>query len=157
MTPRHTPRIVRARRPAIAALLAAAVALMGLLQSRPAQAQSDVIFIYRDLRIASMEFKDLGLPFFTPGTYLVFKVTNSGNLDAGPFSIRVFNGDGATVQGYAVNSLDAGETNTFFHKLPPFDCGEPHTRTVRVDTGNTVWEINEINNSATNTHVYPPC
>jgi hypothetical protein len=157
MTDVHTTVLGRGRRLVIVAVIVAAVGLMGLLQARPADAQSDFTFIYRDLRITSMEFKDLGYPFFSPGTYLVFKVKNSGNLAAGQFTIRVYNGNGFVVQSYAVSGLSAGDTKTFYHKLPPFGCGDPHTRKVRLDTGNTVPELNENNNSDSATHVYPPC
>ena len=107
-----------------------------------------------ELKVTQAEFHGS----WQSSTWLVFTVANTGNANVGPFRIYVKDGNGALLQVFTPqNGIAAGGTVTYAHKLPPFGCGDVHTRTVVADATHVVSEWNEGNNTATRTHIYPVC
>lgn len=138
----------------VAAGLAAVVALTALVQARPAGAARPVeaYFSYPDLQVTLSRFVSN-----SAGTFLHFRVTNTGDADAGAFAVQVKTApNGAVVQTFAVAGLAEGASQDFTHKLPVCIPYGALTRTIVADSGNTVNELWEWNNEKTVNFIYGP-
>lgn len=81
-----------------------------------------------------------------PGYYIQFGFKNESKKAAGPFDVKVSDGAGATLQTIPFAGLAAG-ASTYVIVYAPYECG--WRRTVTLDSGNTVAEAIEWNNSST--------
>ena len=143
--------------------LAAAVALLALARTRPADASHG----QPDLVVTAHEVKYLGGPFFEPGYYLVITVRNVGHADAAPSTVHIRNGNNALLQSVAMPAKAPGQGVMIHHKLPnPGNCGYiVAQRTIIVDAFNTNEEgvyigpdgfAGEFNNLLGVSHGYGP-
>jgi hypothetical protein len=141
-----------------ATVMAVTVALMALSPAKHVHADPYVTFYSPDLRVTSSEVKWVDNWFFAPGYYLVFTVKNGGAGNAGAFSIAVRTNQGATLQTFALNGLEAGGSRTYPHMLPdPGHCNSiAVNRTIVLDSTKKVAEYNEFNNVVVSTGPYGP-
>jgi hypothetical protein len=89
--------------------------------------------------------------------YFRVYVKNQGLANAGSFKVAIRSETGALVETITVSGLAKGTTTVLFHKMPFRRCGTLYVRKAIVDSGYTVTESNETNNTATLNYVMGPC
>ena len=143
-----TLRTYRRRIPAVAVVLALALASPALVPARPVSAQTITLNL-PELHV-SQSWVQYQSTWLTPGYYLIFDVRNTSTAaDAGPFTVEVRNDQtGYVVESFAVTGMKAGGGRRFWHKLPdPPHCGYDWShRTILVDSAQVIAEPNEGNN-----------
>ena len=148
------------RIPAVAVMLALALASLLLAPSQPASAQTIKVY-FAELHVSSswVQYQSSWLIPGAPGYFLIFDVKNTGSADAGPFTVEVRNKtSGYLAESFAVTGMKAGGGQRFWHKLPdPPHCGiDWSNRTILVDSANVIVEVSNANNFTDADYYYGP-
>ena len=80
-------------------------------------------------------------------TPVTITISNTGTTDAGPFTVKIYDGTTGIIW-QTINNLAAGTTTTFTFNLTPTTLGT-HTLKAIADYYNTIPESNENNNQQT--------
>lgn len=142
-------------------LLGAAVALTAIsvmALTGTGSASADIGSLAKpDLQIQTASWECTpGVPYCN-AVRLHVTIKNGGLANAAGSHVR-FTDQSNNFKGVAyVAPLAAGQSVTVYHDLPTFSCGGAHTRVVKLDSYNVVQELNENNNTAMRTYVYPAC
>jgi hypothetical protein len=147
---------IRGRRLLAAAAVVAAVGFMAV-QAKPASADFTGINLAKPDLAVSMSAVETNYPGGGISARMRIVVENKGLKAAGAFQVSVRDQNGVLKQTFTVNGLAVGGKTVLYHNLPNFDCGDAHTRVARADSGNAIAELNESNNSAQWTYIYPTC
>jgi hypothetical protein len=89
---------------------------------------------------------------YAPGYYITFAIENGGPVGAGAFDMAIKDQNGNLLKTTHVNSL-ASKARTSATIHAPWECG--WNRVLTIDSGNTVSEISEVNNTSTFHHPCP--
>jgi hypothetical protein len=89
--------------------------------------------------------------------YFRFYIKNQGLANAGSFKVSIRSETGALLETFSVSGLAKGATIVRYRTMPWIRCGHTATRRVTVDSGFTITESIETNNTRSLTYVAGPC